>query len=231
MIRDFLAAEDGAITVDWVVISASVIGLCLAVISLISVGVEDVAEDTNSVLTASDIIQTSFLRSVTSGFTADATIPAGQIFDDLANATAFSFQMDATLGAGDEGILFEAGGAGHGTVLYQHNGTLYLQSGNGRNYGSASNRGEAVWDVSDGTYNIEGSLDANNGLALYIDGELVSQSSFDAPRLNGGNDGAVGTGQSSVAVNRGGFGQNDGHPGAGELNLFVDQTTGDETDT
>lgn len=224
MLKTFFEAEDGAVTVDWVVITASLVGLGLAVISLISRGTEEVSNDIDSALTSGSIIQTSFLKAVTDGMTLDATISPGSLFEDLDYATAFSFQMDVSLNAGDEGILFEAGGTGRGTILYQYEGKLYLQSGNGGSYGEASDRGEAVWDVSDGDYSIEGSLDASSGLQLYIDGELVSESSFVSNDLSGGNTGAVGAGAASISRNRGSFTQSDGHPGAGELNLYLDET-------
>lgn len=230
MLGDFLTAEDGAVTVDWVVMTAALVGLGLATSSLVSRGVETQTRAIESFLDGGGIIRTSFdavLENVTAAFTADTVKSAGSEFSELRNQTAFSFQLDATLAADDEGILFEAGGRGDGTILYQHDGVLYLQSGKGNGYGEAANRGEAVWTVADGSYSIEGSLDADAGLALYVDGALVSQSSFSNGRLAGGDAAAVGEGTNSVAVNRGGFVKGDGHPGAGDMSVFLDQTTGD----
>ncbi|MFO6463796.1 hypothetical protein ACK8OR_05345 [Jannaschia sp. KMU-145] len=227
----FTSAEDGAVTVDWVVLTAALVGLGLAVSSVVSRGVQDVSGDIDATLQGNDIIQTSFaaiFANVTEAMTATATHAAGDTFSDLRNETAFSFQMDATLSAGDSGILFEAGGTGTGTILYQHEGVLYLQGGRGNGFGEASDRGEALWTVEDGTYSIEGSLDASTGLALYINGEVVSQSSFSGTTLAGGNAGTVGDANTSAARNRGSFVQGDGHPGAGDLTLYVGQTTGDE---
>ncbi|SMX43987.1 hypothetical protein [Actibacterium lipolyticum] len=38
MIKDFIASEDGAVTVDWVVLSAAVVGLGFAVIGAVMGG-------------------------------------------------------------------------------------------------------------------------------------------------------------------------------------------------
>ena len=230
MTRTFIADETAAVTVDWVVLTAALVGLGLAALGVTSRGVEHQSGAIDGALRAEGIIRTSFatvLANATEGFVADATIAAGTTFTELRNVSAFSFQMDATLAAGDEGILFEAGGTGSGTILYQHDGVLYLQAGNGGAAGAAANRGEAVWTVADGTYSIEGSLDASGGLALYVDGALVSTSEFTNGSLAGGNHGTVGDGNTSVANNHGGFVQGDTHAGAGDLNIFVGDVTDD----
>ncbi|MBM2576854.1 hypothetical protein JQC91_11125 [Jannaschia sp. Os4] len=233
MWTEFQADEGGAVTVDWVVLSAALVGFGLAVVGVVATGAQSASTSVRTLL-ESDMVQTRFeeaveiLANVTEGFTTTATITAGANFPDLKQQKQFSFQMDATLNARDEGILFEAGGTGTGTILYQYDGMLYLQSGKGNGTGPAADRGEALWAVEDGTYSIEGSVDANSGLALYVDGKLVSESQFTAANVAGGNQGTVAGGNSSVAINHGGFNQSSaGHPGAGDLNLYVDQTTGD----
>jgi Flp pilus assembly pilin Flp len=42
---DFLCDEHGAITVDWVVVTAGVVGLAIAVIAVVSGGVENGSND------------------------------------------------------------------------------------------------------------------------------------------------------------------------------------------
>jgi hypothetical protein len=229
MVDGFVSKEEGAVTVDWVVLTASLVGLGLAMMTVVSDGQRVMSENVRDVLRG-DVIRTSFARSVTDGLSASAVLAVGEDFADLRNARSFSFRMEATLDSGDSGILFEAGGTVHGTILYQHEGVLYLQAGDGSGTGPAANRGEAVWTVRDGTYTIEASLDSQTGLALYVDGDLVSQSDFTHPRLAGTNPGMVGDSYASTPRNRGDFRSNsgDGHPGAGELTLFLDQTTGDE---
>lgn len=59
--RSFLAAEDGAVTVDWVVLTAALVGLGLAVMAVISTGLDNLTEDIGGVLDDGDnIIDRSF---------------------------------------------------------------------------------------------------------------------------------------------------------------------------
>ena len=46
----FANDETGAVTVDWVVLTAAIVGIAFAVISLISVGIEDASNGINSEL-------------------------------------------------------------------------------------------------------------------------------------------------------------------------------------
>jgi hypothetical protein len=57
---DFLRAEDGAVTVDWVVLTAALVGLGLAVAGTVSNGLADLSGDIRGQLQRGDIIQTSF---------------------------------------------------------------------------------------------------------------------------------------------------------------------------
>ena len=47
---NFTKNESGAVTVDWVVLTAAIVGIALAVIALISGGVEDASDGINSEL-------------------------------------------------------------------------------------------------------------------------------------------------------------------------------------
>ncbi len=60
LINAFLNDESGAVTVDWVVLTAAIVGLGLAVMAVISGGLEDVSGDINDILTGDDMITTSF---------------------------------------------------------------------------------------------------------------------------------------------------------------------------
>ena len=40
MLKNFIASESGAVTVDWVVLTAALVGLALAVMGVVSSGVE-----------------------------------------------------------------------------------------------------------------------------------------------------------------------------------------------
>lgn len=54
-INQFLSDESGAVTVDWVVLTAALVGLGLAVISVISSGLEDLSGDIGTQLEADHI--------------------------------------------------------------------------------------------------------------------------------------------------------------------------------
>jgi Flp pilus assembly pilin Flp len=51
MIKTFAKSESGAVTVDWVVLTAAIVGLGLAVMAVVSGGVEDLAGDIDTQLT------------------------------------------------------------------------------------------------------------------------------------------------------------------------------------
>jgi Flp pilus assembly pilin Flp len=53
-IKNFRADEDGAVTVDWVVLTAAIVGLGIAVLTTVSGGAEDLAGDIGAELTAID---------------------------------------------------------------------------------------------------------------------------------------------------------------------------------
>jgi len=59
-IKTFIAAEDGAVTVDWVVLTAALVGLGLAVISVVSGGMEDLSNDISTTLTNTDPLTDPF---------------------------------------------------------------------------------------------------------------------------------------------------------------------------
>lgn len=57
LLRQFLASEAGAITVDWVVLTATVVGLGLAVVLVVVGGVNDATHKvTDTVSTASTAV-------------------------------------------------------------------------------------------------------------------------------------------------------------------------------
>jgi Flp pilus assembly pilin Flp len=60
LIKNFVKSESGAVTVDWVVLTAAIVGLGLAVMAVISGGLQDVAGDINNVLTNNNMITTQF---------------------------------------------------------------------------------------------------------------------------------------------------------------------------
>lgn len=226
-ITEFVKSTDGAVTVDWVVMTAAVSGLGIAVMSVASGGIEDLSRDVSQAL-STQMVSTGSI--VTQAFTLTSLWNSpGDPSNDLRNVERMSFSTRVEFTEDSNGIIFESGGGGYGIILYQHEGVLYLQAGEGSDYGPASDRGEASWIVRPGTASIEGSLDSDGGLALYVDGDLVSQSSFDSRRLAGTNPGTIAGAARGVAVNRGGYTRDDpGHGGVTEVAFYEDQTTGDE---
>ena len=50
LIRRFVTNEEGAVTVDWVVLTAAIVGLATAIILLVQGGTEDLAGSISSAL-------------------------------------------------------------------------------------------------------------------------------------------------------------------------------------
>ncbi|MBY6202801.1 hypothetical protein KUV65_15605 [Maritalea mobilis] len=53
--KTFITDDTGAVTVDWVVLTAAVVGLALAAMAVISGGVEDLSQDTSGAMTDYEI--------------------------------------------------------------------------------------------------------------------------------------------------------------------------------
>lgn len=62
--KSFLSDDSGAVTVDWVVLTAALVGLGLAVISVVSTGLEDLSGDIQGQLEA-DHVTAAFTSSTT----------------------------------------------------------------------------------------------------------------------------------------------------------------------
>ena len=87
-LRTFLYSESGAVTVDWVVLTAALVGLGLATMGVVSTGVQDTSGDISGQLQADDIISTSF------GAAADA---AGAVYTAF-NQMHYDGQYTALVG-------------------------------------------------------------------------------------------------------------------------------------
>ncbi|WP_339641100.1 hypothetical protein [Jannaschia helgolandensis] len=59
-INTFKNDESGAVTVDWVVLTAALVGLGLAVMGVVSGGIEDLSTDISSALTDTDPLTNPF---------------------------------------------------------------------------------------------------------------------------------------------------------------------------
>jgi len=56
----FRKDEDGAVTVDWVVLTAAIVGLGIAILATVTDGVEDLASEIDTELSAGDINALTF---------------------------------------------------------------------------------------------------------------------------------------------------------------------------
>lgn len=61
---NFLGNDSGAVTVDWVVLTAGLVGLGMATMAVVSTGVQDTSGDIQNQLESDDIIQSAFVLSV-----------------------------------------------------------------------------------------------------------------------------------------------------------------------
>jgi hypothetical protein len=103
-----------------------------------------------------DLVDTAF-TAVTAGLTpTDVWSDPNASFNDLRNTRALLLRRSDRLHHGRRGHHLRDRRRRPGTVLYQHDGVLYLQAGRGRDFGAASDRGEASWQVTDGRATIEG---------------------------------------------------------------------------
>ncbi|MFW5654902.1 MAG: hypothetical protein ACOCYW_04550 [Roseicyclus sp.] len=60
MIKTFAKSESGAVTVDWVVLTAAIVGLGLAVMAVVSGGIEDLSDNISGALTNTDPLTSPF---------------------------------------------------------------------------------------------------------------------------------------------------------------------------
>lgn len=63
--KNFAVDESGAVTVDWVVLTAALVGLGLAVISVVSGGMENLSNDIGQALADTDPLTDPFTNNAT----------------------------------------------------------------------------------------------------------------------------------------------------------------------
>ncbi|PWJ15025.1 Flp family type IVb pilin [Jannaschia seohaensis] len=88
LIKNFLKDESGAVTVDWVVLTAALVGLGLAVMAVISSGLENLSGDIETQMSDGSIIRTAFVGSIADARDAACT---GIVYcDDTLSAAALA---------------------------------------------------------------------------------------------------------------------------------------------
>jgi hypothetical protein len=132
-------------------------------------------------------------------------------YSDLANTTAASVRVDATISDSDTGVLMESGGSGLGLILCVYAGVLYFQCGDGGDFGTSSDRAETSYTLPAGTsdYVIEWSANTSNSV-LYVNGLKVDEQAYISSLISGSNPGATGRIELASAKNRGGFSTQNG---------------------
>lgn len=166
-IHDFITSETGAVTIDWTVLTAGLVGMGLAVTAVVSGGVEDITRDTDSMLRQSVTrINDWGLNQLTN---------AG--FEDIEGMLAAGwgfYHADGSL-AGWENLddpRLEVHHSGYQGVNATGGFMMDMDASPGNN-----SRGQVIQNAVDGqTYTV--SFDAadprlNNGVDLYWGGELV----------------------------------------------------------
>ncbi|MGB3406561.1 MAG: hypothetical protein WBA67_03620 [Jannaschia sp.] len=138
--QNFLSNESGAVTVDWVVLTAALVGLGLAVMAVVSGGIEDLSGDVNTQLTDGSIIRTGFTGNVAA------------IRDSACGAFG---GCDPSLDAATLSSLTNSEFAGVSNVSY---GDDYL-SNNGLTFDGDGALGRNV-DIDDGNGNITSTFQA-----------------------------------------------------------------------
>ncbi|MEO0678993.1 MAG: hypothetical protein AAF192_01100 [Pseudomonadota bacterium] len=105
-----------------------------------------------------------------------------------------------------DGIILEVGGAFGGLIVYQFDGMIYAQAGNGQAFGEDASRFELSTAALNTAYTLVLSADRTKRACLYVDDVLVATSEGAKPNFWGGDPGGLrvvwGGG---FAANRGGY--------------------------
>lgn len=157
--KNFLSDESGAVTVDWVVLTAALVGLGLAVMGVLTGGLQDVSTDIETQLRSDDMIRTSFSSLGASAILTDAEVSGLQ-------ATARGLQNEA-LGA-DYAAYAGAVDADYGAWGAGIADGTYVDDGFG-SYNEVDGDGNVVQAgvFSQGQY--DASATASDSAAIYAD--------------------------------------------------------------
>ena len=87
---NFLNDESGAVTVDWVVLTAAIVGIAMAVIALISSGISSASNGVNGGLGSAGGMGAAIASTITESGDAGFTAVSQNIYDDGYNYTSSS---------------------------------------------------------------------------------------------------------------------------------------------
>lgn len=224
----FLKNEDGAVTVDWVVLSAAVVGLGIAAATTVQNGMSGASGTLTSNVSYNVCIE-SMPVSITDCFTGTATTNA--VGGDLAITNMgqqIAFGVDIDLSAGD-GIIFERG-ANRGFLVYQDGNELVMQVTTANDTNEYKTVKYQIPAGMTGPQRVEGTFatteNGQGSFELFVNGRSVGKETFV------GNDKLADGGSSSIGDNLGktntilnndaGFTTDDGngHPGFTQVDFF-----------
>ena len=142
------------------------------------------------------------------GVTSD--LRAGLTTTPLIAATQMTVRSIITLDNTKNGVIYETGGTGRGSVFYVFGGKLYGSGGNG---GASGPSFEVSWDIPDSItdsvptqvlFTAIISSTSSKG-ALYVNNEIVATvtgSGYTPTQLSGGDEGGTGNAYLAIAKNR-----------------------------
>jgi hypothetical protein len=111
----FLKSESGAVTVDWVVLSASVVGIGLASVAATSDGVRALGQDVSTSLSSASVARLE-LRDLPSAFSSsfDEFSSAIRVYSSGDRTAGFSFSDALGSISGDKALVINSGGTRNG---------------------------------------------------------------------------------------------------------------------
>lgn len=109
----YLQNETGAVTVDWVVLTAGLVGLGLATMSVVSTGVQDTSGDIDTQLRSSNIITSSFASGYTPVPCSPSTADEIEFSDLYCAMNSVETLTGVQWGAGDANAYFAQVVAGY----------------------------------------------------------------------------------------------------------------------
>jgi Flp pilus assembly pilin Flp len=165
--QNFIQDETGAVTVDWVVLTAALVGLGLAVMGVVSSGISSQADAIDDTLTNESIIRTSF----TSGAVADFGTACGNFGGCDASLGNLASLSNSDFNALRDSFSTDEAGA----VATTNTGLGLTQDGDG-NWGAVDGNGDFQID--------QGATDTFNAAAAYDAAATAAVAAEDAARSN-----------------------------------------------
>lgn len=162
--QNFIKDETGAVTVDWVVLTAALVGLGLAVMAVVSGGIETQSSNISDTMTDDSIIRTAFTGSAVGNFNSACGGYAG---------------CDASLGS-----LADLSNSDFNTLRDNHDASLATNDiGNQNLAAGLTLNGDGDWEDAGGNVD-QGATDAYNAAVAYDAAATAAVNAEDSARSN-----------------------------------------------